>query len=96
MWKPFKCRLFGEHDYKVSSEPGALYLECRRCGRRSSGWQLLVERRVNRANSPLRLFLADSCDSARTVDEEAGAEIWAALIDSGELRLTFGPASRLP
>lgn len=90
MWKPFKCRLFREHDYKVCSEPGALYLECRRCGNRSSGWQLLVERRVNRANSPLRLFLADSGAPTLPFEGDADSEVWVNSIESDELRLTFG------
>jgi hypothetical protein len=96
MLKPLICRLFREHDYKVCSEPGAMFLECTRCGLRSRGWQLSVERRVSRANSPLRLFFADTSESARAVDEEAGADIWAALMDVGDFRLTFGPESRLP
>jgi hypothetical protein len=96
MWKPFKCRLFREHDYKVSSEPGALFLECRRCGLRSRGWQLQVERRLSRATSPLRLFFADSGESSRSIDGDASDDVWGALVDVGELRLTFGPESRLP
>jgi hypothetical protein len=96
MWKRFMCRLFREHDYRVSRGPGALFLECTRCGVRSRGWDLLVERRVSRANSPLRLFFADSGSSARAVDGETDGDIWAALLDGGELRLTFGPESRLP
>jgi hypothetical protein len=96
MWKRFMCRLFREHDYRVSREPGALFLECTRCGVRSRGWDLLVEKRVSRANSTLRLFFADSGSSAPAVDREPEADIWAALLDAGELRLTFGPESRLP
>ena len=90
MWKAFKCRLFREHDYKVSSEPAELYLECRRCGHRSSGWQLFVERRVSRASSSLRLFLADSAAPTLAFEGDLGPEIWATSIESDELRLTFG------
>jgi hypothetical protein len=96
MLKPLLCRLFREHDYKVCSEPGALFLECTRCGNRSRGWQLLMERRVSRTNSPLRLFFADSTESPRAVEEEGSTDFWATLMDVGELRLTFGPESRLP
>ena len=95
MLKALICRFFSEHDYKVCTEPRAVFLECRRCGVRSRGWELM-ERRISRANSPLRLFLADSIESARTVNAEAAAELWATLVDGGELRLTFGPESRLP
>jgi hypothetical protein len=91
MWKPFRCRLFREHDYQVRREPGALCLECRRCGHRSRGWDL-PERRVNRAGSALRLFIAENGEGLRAVrpPDMTGAEMWATWIEAGELRLTFG------
>ena len=91
MWKPFKCRLFREHDYQLCREPGALYLACRRCGHRSPGWEL-SGLRVKRADSPLRLVIADAEEALRAVrgGDDAGAEMWATLMDSGELRLTLG------
>ena len=91
MWKPFRCRLFREHDYHVRREPGALCLECRRCGHRSRGWDL-SERRVNRADSSLRLFIAENGEGRRAVraSDGLGTGMWGTLMDTGELRLTFG------
>lgn len=40
MWKWITCYLSGKHDYIVSCEPGAIYLKCNQCGRRSNGWEL--------------------------------------------------------
>ena len=38
MWTWFSCYLSGRHDYGVWCEPGAIFLRCVHCGRRSSGW----------------------------------------------------------
>jgi hypothetical protein len=43
MWNWINCYLSGRHDYGVRCEPGAIFLHCLHCGRRSSGW-LLEER----------------------------------------------------
>lgn len=40
MWRSIYCYLSGEHDYQVTCEPGAIFLRCRACGQRSSGWEL--------------------------------------------------------
>ena len=40
MLKWITCYLSGRHDYKVSCEPGAIFLSCYHCGRRSNGWEL--------------------------------------------------------
>jgi hypothetical protein len=34
------CTLANRHDYGVSCEPGAIFLRCVHCGRRSPGWSL--------------------------------------------------------
>jgi hypothetical protein len=34
------CQFSGGHEYAVSCEPGAVYLRCTHCGKRSSGWNL--------------------------------------------------------
>ena len=41
MWNLISCYLSGRHDYGMSCEPGAMFLRCVHCGKRSSGW--LVE-----------------------------------------------------
>jgi hypothetical protein len=38
MWNLFNCYLSGRHDYGMWCEPGAIFLRCVHCGRRSSGW----------------------------------------------------------
>ena len=40
MWKWITCYLSGKHDYAVSCEPGAIFLKCAHCGRRSNGWAM--------------------------------------------------------
>ena len=40
MWNWFNCYLSGRHDYGMWCEPGAIFLRCIHCGKRSSGWAL--------------------------------------------------------
>lgn len=40
MWNWFNCYLSGRHEYGVWCEPGAIFLRCVHCGRRSSGWDV--------------------------------------------------------
>jgi len=40
MWNWFNCYLSGRHEYGMWCEPGAIFLRCMHCGRRSSGWSL--------------------------------------------------------
>jgi len=40
MWNWFNCYFSGRHDYGMWCEPGAIYLRCIHCGRRSPGWDL--------------------------------------------------------
>ena len=40
MWSWFNCYLSGRHEYGKWCEPGAIFLRCVHCGRRSSGWAL--------------------------------------------------------
>jgi hypothetical protein len=49
MFKWITCYLSGRHDFKVSCEPGAIFLSCRDCGRRSTGWELRQERAIAEA-----------------------------------------------
>lgn len=39
MWQSLYCYLTGQHEYNVTCEPGAIFLRCRACGQRSSGWE---------------------------------------------------------
>ena len=38
MWNLVNCYLSGRHDYGMWCEPGAIFLRCVHCGKRSSGW----------------------------------------------------------
>jgi hypothetical protein len=40
MWTWFNCFLSGRHDFGVWCEPGAIFLRCIHCGKRSSGWAI--------------------------------------------------------
>jgi len=40
MWNWFNCYLSGRHEYGVWCEPGAIFLRCVHCGRRSPGWSI--------------------------------------------------------
>ena len=40
MWNLFNCYLSGRHDYGMWCEPGAIFLRCMHCGKRSSGWEV--------------------------------------------------------
>ena len=40
MWNWFNCYLSGRHDYGMWCEPGAIFLRCMHCGRRSPGWSV--------------------------------------------------------
>ena len=40
MWNWFNCYLSGRHEFGVSCEPGAIFLRCSHCGRRSPGWAM--------------------------------------------------------
>jgi len=44
MWNWFNCYFSGRHDYGMWCEPGAIYLRCIHCGRRSPGWDLEAKR----------------------------------------------------
>jgi hypothetical protein len=51
MWKWFNCYLSGRHDFGVWCEPGAIFLRCMHCGKRSNGWSVdakVVERATTR------------------------------------------------
>jgi hypothetical protein len=53
MFKWLTCYLSGQHDYKVSCEPGTIFLSCHCCGRRSTGWELRHERAIANARREL-------------------------------------------
>jgi hypothetical protein len=64
MWKWFNCYLSGRHDFGMWCEPGAIFLRCIHCGKRSSGW--IVDPKVNarvshvHSHAPKAATLADA------------------------------------
>jgi hypothetical protein len=40
MWNWLNCYLSGRHDFGVGCAPGAIFLRCIHCGKRSNGWAL--------------------------------------------------------
>jgi hypothetical protein len=51
MWKLVNCYLSGRHEFDVRCEPGAIFLICAHCGKRSSGWAVQAQ---PRATAPRR------------------------------------------
>ena len=43
MWNLISCYLSGRHDYHVRCAPGAIFLACTHCGKRSMGWELRAQ-----------------------------------------------------
>jgi hypothetical protein len=46
MWDWISCNLLGQHREVVTSDRSTIHLLCVRCGHRSTGWQLVDERRT--------------------------------------------------
>jgi hypothetical protein len=40
MWNLISCYLSGRHEFGVTCAPGAVFLQCVHCGKRSQGWAL--------------------------------------------------------
>jgi hypothetical protein len=64
MWNLFNCYLSGRHDYGMWCEPGAIFLRCIHCGKRSSGWS--VEPKMQ-APAPHKAVVAAQASSRTTV-----------------------------
>jgi hypothetical protein len=47
MWNLISCYLSGRHDYQVRCEPGAIFLACNHCGKRSMGWELRAQNQMD-------------------------------------------------
>jgi hypothetical protein len=54
MWNWFNCYLSGRHDYGMWCEPGAIFLRCVHCGRRSPGWAVHPGAKTTTATPPVR------------------------------------------
>ena len=54
MWNWFNCYLSGRHEFGVWCEPGAIFLRCVHCGRRSSGWAIDAKQQKPQTVAPQR------------------------------------------
>src|SRR5262245_49775614 len=52
MWNWLNCYLSGRHDYSAWCEPGAIFLRCVHCGRRSTGWDVNAKPLVRQQPAP--------------------------------------------
>ena len=68
MWNLFNCYLSGRHEFGVWCEPGAIFLRCVHCGRRSSGWELQGQK------SPHAQLPARASAMAKMTVPDAGAQ----------------------
>ena len=61
MFKRFACLVRREHDYRLRGRNGRVFLECKRCGVQSPGWEMGPSARpVRDTPPPLRLLLDES------------------------------------
>jgi hypothetical protein len=49
MWNWVNCYLSGRHDYGMWCEPGAIFLRCVHCGKRSPGWAVTPKQQATPA-----------------------------------------------
>ena len=97
MWKPFRCRLFRDHDYAIRKRPGEMFLECRRCGRRSHGW-VMNGSHMGHGESHLRLRIADPWEAvhAITLRDSVGAAERVPSSDTPRLTLALDENQHKP
>lgn len=62
MWNWFNCYLSGRHQYGMWCEPGAIFLRCVHCGRRSPGWTL-----EGKSPAPVNYPKAKKADTTGTI-----------------------------
>ena len=71
MWSLINCYLSGRHDYGMWCEPGAMFLRCVHCGKRSSGWA--VEAKTHHAVHPAVVKTIRATPSARVIPFDRAA-----------------------
>ena len=73
MWTWFSCYLSGRHDYGMWCEPGAIFLRCVHCGRRSGGWALEAKSQLVTTTSKPTRHAALGNPHVPTFDRQAAA-----------------------
>jgi hypothetical protein len=86
MWNLFNCYLSGRHDYGMWCEPGAIFLRCVHCGKRSSGWAVIPKPAVAAQCVPLA--------HARVAQARTAAAVVTARPTVNTHVLPFGEARR--
>jgi hypothetical protein len=70
MWKWFNCYLSGRHDYGMWCEPGAIFLRCMHCGKRSNGWAVDPKVRAEAAKTPASFVVSAAKAAGRVLPFE--------------------------
>jgi hypothetical protein len=73
MWNWLNCYLSGRHEFGVSCAPGAIFLSCTHCGRRSPGWA--VDTKTYPPTAALRVAPAGSIVTASQAASAANGGI---------------------
>jgi len=68
MWNLFNCYLSGRHDYGMWCEPGAIFLRCMHCGKRSPGWEVVPKPEMS-APRPALVVATAAVAAAPTVSK---------------------------
>ncbi len=71
MWNLINCYLSGRHDYGMWCEPGAMFLRCVHCGKRSSGWA--VEAKFHKPAPRAAVVTRTALPSARVIPFDRAA-----------------------
>ena len=64
MWNWFNCYLSGRHEYGMWCEPGAIFLRCVHCGRRSSGWAVEGKPNTGQVTHPKAKIIGKATSTA--------------------------------
>jgi len=71
MWNWFNCYLSGRHDFSAWCEPGAIFLRCVHCGKRTTGWD--VNTKIHAHPQPAAAKVVSAAPQARVVQFQRAA-----------------------
>jgi hypothetical protein len=67
MWNLFNCYLSGRHEYGMWCEPGAIFLRCVHCGKRSPGWTVEAKMQALPVHAPHAAIAAPKAKTTRVI-----------------------------
>lgn len=67
MWNWVNCYLSGRHEFGVWCEPGAIFLRCVHCDKRSPGWSLDAKQRPPITQSRARMAVTPKSQNRRVI-----------------------------